>query len=129
MSATKDRSIAQRLTWMNMLVSSVALVLACVAFIGYDQLTFIMARVSNLSTQAQIISSNSITALTFDDPESAVKTLSALKADPITCPPGHFTPAANGKSFATYLRPGSGSIPALPSIPQGTARGPLDPEQ
>jgi signal transduction histidine kinase/DNA-binding response OmpR family regulator len=117
MFATRDRSISQRLTWMNMLVSSVALVLACAAFIGYDLITFRMARVSNLSTQAQIIGSNSVTALTFDDPESAAKTLSALSADPHILSAVIYT--AKGKPFATYSRPGSGVIPAPPSIPQG----------
>lgn len=121
MPATKDRSIAQRLTWMNMLVSSVALVLACAAFIGYDLVTFRMSGVDNLSMQAQIFGSNTVTALVFDDPESATKTLSALSADP------HILSAVlysdNGKPFATYSRPGSGLIPEPPPIPKGQLEG------
>ena len=118
---TKDRSIAQRLTWMNMLVCTVALLLACAAFIGYDLLTFRQARVGNLSTQAQIISSNCITALLFNDPESADKTLSALKADPQILSAVIYTD--EGKPFATYSRAGSNPIPAPPSIPQGRVEG------
>jgi signal transduction histidine kinase/DNA-binding response OmpR family regulator len=117
MSTTKDRSIAQRLTWMNMLVSSVALVLACAAFIGYDLATFRAARVSNLSTQAQIIGANSITALLFDDPDSAAKTLSALKADPQILSAVIYT--TDGKPFATYSRSGSGPLPEPPPILRG----------
>jgi len=117
MSTTKDRSIAERLTWMNMLVCGVALVLACAAFIGYDLATFRAARVRNLSTQAQIIGANSITALLFDDPESATKTLSALKADPQILSAAVYT--TEGKPFAAYSRPGSGPLPAPPSIPRG----------
>jgi methyl-accepting chemotaxis protein len=117
MAEAKDRTISQRLTWMNMLVCSVALVLACSAFIGYDLVTFRMTRVGNLSMQAQILGSNTITALVFDDPDSASKTLSALKADP------HILSAAvytnQGKPFATYARSGSGIIPAPPDIPTG----------
>jgi signal transduction histidine kinase/DNA-binding response OmpR family regulator len=121
MQATKDRSIAQRLTWMNMLVCSVALVLACAAFIGYDLLTFRMGRVSNLSMQAQILGSNAITALVFDDPESAAKTLSALKADPHVLSAVIYT--AKGKPFATYSRAGNGQIAVPPSIPKGQVEG------
>jgi signal transduction histidine kinase/DNA-binding response OmpR family regulator len=117
MSTTKDRSIAQRLTWMNMLVCGVALVLACSAFIGYDLMTFRTARVRNLSTQAQIIGANSVTALLFDDPDSATKTLSALKADPQILSAVIYT--TDGKPFATYSRSGSGYASLAPSIPTG----------
>jgi signal transduction histidine kinase/DNA-binding response OmpR family regulator len=117
MSKTKDRSIAQRLTWMNMLVCGVALLLACAAFIGYDLATFRTTRLNSLSMQAQIIAANSITALTFDDPDSATKTLSALKAEPQILSAVIYT--AQGKPFATYSRPESGPIPAPPSIGGG----------
>ncbi len=72
---------------MNMLVSGAALLLACAAFIGYDMVTFRATIVRNLSTQAQIIGSNSASALLFDDPQAAETTLSALEPPPIFCPP------------------------------------------
>jgi signal transduction histidine kinase/DNA-binding response OmpR family regulator len=102
---------------MNLLVCSVALLLACASFIGYDLVTFRTARVNNLSTQAQIIGTNSITALLFNDQEAAVRTLSALKADPQILSAVIYT--IDGKPFATYSRPGSGPIVDPPSIPQG----------
>ncbi len=46
----------------------------------YDMLTFRATMVRNLSTQAQIIGSNSVSALLFNDSQSAENTLSALKA-------------------------------------------------
>jgi signal transduction histidine kinase/DNA-binding response OmpR family regulator len=117
MTSTKDRSIAQRLTWMNMLVCGVALVLACAAFIGYDMVTFRIARVANLSMQARIFGANTISALVFDDPESASKTLSALSAD------RHILSAViytnDGKPFASYVRSGSGPVLAAPVISVG----------
>jgi signal transduction histidine kinase/DNA-binding response OmpR family regulator len=116
MGSTKDRSIAQRLTWMNMLVCGVALVLACSAFIGYDMVTFRIARVANLSMRAQIFGSNTISALVFNDPESAGKTLSALKADPHVISAVIYT--NDGKPFASYVRSGSGPIPEFPRIPK-----------
>jgi signal transduction histidine kinase/DNA-binding response OmpR family regulator len=117
MSRTKDRSIAQRLTWMNMLVCAVALLLACTSFIGYDLISFRTARVRYLSTQAQIIGANTAAALLFDDPESASKTLSALKADPQILSAVIY--GSDGKPFATYSRPGSGDIPSPPTISKG----------
>jgi signal transduction histidine kinase/DNA-binding response OmpR family regulator len=117
MPPTKDRSIAQRLTWLNMLVCIVALLLACAGFIGYDLLSFRTARVRNLSTQAQIIGSNSVTALVFDDPDSAAKTLSALKADPHILSASIYT--TDGRLFASYTRPGVSDAPTPPPIPAG----------
>ena len=66
-------SIVRKLTWMNMLVSGAALLLACTAFIAYDKLTFREAIIRNLSTEAQIIGSNSVSALLFNDPQSGRK--------------------------------------------------------
>jgi signal transduction histidine kinase/CheY-like chemotaxis protein len=121
MPRAKDRTISQRLTWMNMLVCGVALVLACSAFIGYDLFTFRMARVRSLSTQAQILASNTMSALVFDDPDSAAKSLAALKADP------HILSAviydARGQAFANYSRDASGAVPSLPQVPSGQAEG------
>src|ERR1700704_2956507 len=98
----QDNSIIRRLTWMNMLVSGAALLLACTAFIGYDKLTFRDAMVRNLSTEAQIIGSNSVSALLFNDPQSGENTLSALKAAHNVLSAGIYTP--DGRLFASYSR-------------------------
>ena len=100
----KDHTISRRLTLMNMLTSGAALVLACVAFIAYDMVTFRDAIVRNLSTQAQIIGANTASALLFNDPQSAENTLSALKASPNILSAGIYTP--DGRLFATYSRDG-----------------------
>jgi len=76
----RNYSISKKLTWMNMLVSGAALLLACSAFIAYDIITFRQGTVYNLSIQAQITGSNAVSALLFDDATSAEKTLSSLKA-------------------------------------------------
>ena len=60
---------------MNMLVSAVALVLACGGFCAYDLYSFRVALVRNVSIQAQIIGDNTVSALVFNDPQSAEKTL------------------------------------------------------
>src|SRR5258708_38329268 len=95
-----EHSISRRLTWMNMLVSGAALLLACAAFIAYDMLSFRASIVRNLSTQAQIIGSNSVSALGFNDQQSAENTLSALKAAHNIMSAGGYS--KDGKLFSWY---------------------------
>ncbi len=110
-------SISKKLTWMNMLVSGAALLLACTAFFAYDFYTFREGIVHNLSTEAQIIGSNSVSALVFNDSGAAGNTLAALKASP------HIVHAAiytqDGQPFAGYWRDRSGKALPLPTIPPG----------
>src|SRR5467141_4152196 len=113
----QGQSISRKLTWMNMLVSGAALLLACAAFIGYDTVTFRETIVRNLSTQAQIIGSNSASALRFNDPQSAENTLSALKAAPDILSSVIYTP--DGRPLASYSRDPNDRIPAPPSITSG----------
>jgi signal transduction histidine kinase/DNA-binding response OmpR family regulator len=102
---------------MNMLVSGTALLLACTAFITYDRVTFQANMFQKLSTQAQIIGSNTASALLFNDQQSAENTLSALRASPEILSASIYTP--NGQPFATYSRGPAGQVPALPAIPPG----------
>jgi len=87
---------------MNLLVSGVALLSACVAFFAYDQYTFRETLVKNLLAQAQIIGSNSVSALMFNDPQSAETTLSALRNQPDIIAAGILT--ADGRVFAHYSK-------------------------
>jgi signal transduction histidine kinase len=102
---------------MNMLVSGIALLMACAAFIAYDRASSRQVIVSNLSIQSQIIGSNSASALLFDDPRSAATTLSALRASPNIVSAGIYKP--DGRPFATYWRGRESQAPALPPIPKG----------
>ncbi len=102
---------------MNMLVSGTALLLACVAFIGYDWLTFRANTAKNLSVQAQVIAANSASAIIFNDPESARNTLAILRASPSIVSAGIY--ALDGKPLASYFRSGSTKVPKLPVVPPG----------
>jgi len=113
--AAQNTSVAKKLTWMNMLVSGAALLLACAAFIGYDMVTFRATIVRNLSTQAQIIGSNSASALLFNDPKAAEDTLSALRAAPDILSAVIYMP--DGKPLASYSRDRDTRIPEPPSLP------------
>jgi hypothetical protein len=71
----RDASIQRKLTVIIMLTSSVALLLACGAFVTYDLITFRGELVRELSTLAEIIGTNSTAALAFNDKHSAEETL------------------------------------------------------
>src|SRR5262249_10229192 len=60
---------------------------------------------------------NTVTALAFDDPDAAAKTLSALSADSHILSAALYT--ATGRQFAAYSRAGSGGIANPPAIPAG----------
>jgi signal transduction histidine kinase/CheY-like chemotaxis protein len=117
----RDSSITKRLTRMNILVSGAALLICCAAFVAYDLVSFREAMVHNLSIEAQIAGSNSVSALLFDDRQTAESTLSALKAAPNIVSAGIYTP--EGRSFATYWRDGASESLALPPIPAGQIEG------
>jgi signal transduction histidine kinase len=105
----RQSAISKKLTWMNALVSVAALLSACIAFFAYDQYTFREDLIRNLSAQAEIIGSNSVSAITFNDTQAAVNTLSALRSVPGIISAGIVTP--DGRLFARYAR-----NPAVPPL-------------
>ena len=114
-----QNSITRKLTRMNMLVSGAALLIACAVFVAYDLITFRLTMVHNLSIQAQIAGSNSVSALLFDDPRAAESTLTALRAAPNVVSAGIYT--SDGRPFAMYQRSGTSKPLALPPVPAGQA--------
>ena len=110
-------SISKKLTWMNMLVSGAALLLACGGFCAYDLYSSRSALVSNVSIQAQIIGDNTVSALLFSDPHSAENTLSALNANRHLMYAQIYT--HEGQPFAGYWRDRAGETRPLPLIPPG----------
>src|SRR5580693_6490384 len=117
MLKVRNYSIRQKLTWMNMLVSGAALLLACTACAAYELTDFRQTLVQGLSIQAQIVGANSASALLFNDPESARNTLSALKAAPNIVSASIYTPS--GIAFATYSGEGGAGASPLLEMPAG----------
>jgi PAS domain S-box-containing protein len=117
MGRNQPYSISKKLTLMNVLVSAVALLLASGGFCAYDLYSFRAALVRNVSVQAQIIGDNTISALLFNDPQSAEKTLSALRANPNLVHAQIYT--REGEPFAGYWRDRAGEIMVPPTIPEG----------
>ncbi len=112
----RNLPISRKLTWMNMLVSASALLLASTAFLAYDQTNVRTDLLRSLSTQAQVIGSNSISPLVFNDPEAARNTLSSLRNSPNILAAAIFGP--DGHAFAEYAQSGTATKIPLPAIPQ-----------
>ena len=113
----RHSSIKRKLTWINMLVSSAALIVAAAAFAAYELTAFRVTMLRSLSIQAQIVGANSASALLFGDTDSARKTLSALNAAPHIVSAGIYTSA--GEPFAIYWRDREGVAPPLPAVASG----------
>ncbi len=107
--------IARRLRRVILVGAGTALLLAGVGLVAYDFFSFrgIIAR--NLGIQAEIIGTNSISALVFDDPDAASATLAALAASPNVVSAAIFT--AEGRLFAVYPAAARATVPASPPTP------------
>jgi PAS domain S-box-containing protein len=82
MSFIERASIKRKQIWIVMLITSVALLLACAAFGAYEVLNFRKTMLRNLTTLAEIVGNNSAVALDFDDPRAAEETLASLRVEP-----------------------------------------------
>ena len=110
-------SISSKLIRMNLLVSGTALLLACIAFFSYDLISFRHSLIRNLSAEARIVGSNSVSALLFNDKDAAVSTLTALGGSQDILGAAILTD--NGKIFASY-RGNEAVIMRFPPLPSGT---------
>ncbi len=117
MTRVRDFSITQKLTWMNMLVSGTALLLATGAFLGYARVVYRQTMVRYLTMRARVVGANCVSAVLFDDPKGAGDTLSALRADEHIVGAWVYTP--QGEPFAGFWRDGGGSAPRMPAIAKG----------
>ncbi len=109
----RDLSMQRKLTLIMMLTSSLALLLACAAFITYELLQVRGAAASELSTLGEVLAANSTAALTFDDPRAAAEILGGLRANEHMIAAALYT--REGRLFASYQRTGAGaSLPRAP---------------
>jgi diguanylate cyclase (GGDEF)-like protein len=81
MFSFRDTPIRRKLIAISILSSGVALLLACLGFVAYELRAYRQATVNQLTSVAGVIAANSSAALSFEDPESAEHTLSALRAE------------------------------------------------
>jgi uncharacterized membrane protein affecting hemolysin expression len=102
MKSLRELSLAHKLLLIMMATSSVALLVACSFFLGYDLIGFRRNLANHLRSVAEITGANSTAALTYNDPRSATLVLDALQSEP------HVLGAAiygkDGEIFASYRR-------------------------
>src|SRR6266478_1112788 len=103
MSLLQNTSLRRKQTLIIMLTSTIVLLLACAAFSIYEVINFRKSMVQHLETLAEIVGDNTSAALDFNDSNTAVETLSALKAEQGII--GACIYKKNGEGFASYDRP------------------------
>ncbi len=110
-------SISTKLLGMNVLVAAIALTLACTSFLVFDAYSVRENLTSSVQTEAEMLGSNSASALLFNDSESATSTLSALGSAHSVLRAQIRT--ATGTLFATYSRGQQITPLQIPRIPSG----------
>src|SRR5207237_181541 len=95
-------SIKLKLMLIIMITSTIALLLACAAFLTYDLIAFRASMVERLSILAESIGINSSAALSFNVPGSARDILGSLRAEPHVM--SAYILRADGTVFASYQR-------------------------
>jgi signal transduction histidine kinase len=121
MKPWSNQSIAGKLTRMNLVVCGTALLLAYVSFLMYDLYSLRQALKSDLDTEAQIIGSNCVAPLLFDDPQAAQSTLAALRGSPHVLAAVVYT--AGQQPFASFSRHDSGGMTLSPRLAHGEVSG------
>jgi signal transduction histidine kinase len=98
----RDVSLKRKLMVIIMLTSSVALLLACAAFVVYEREEFRQEMVDDLTVKAELFAEQSTAALSFKDPKAATEILRKLVAQK------HIMSAciygSDGRVFAKYQR-------------------------
>jgi signal transduction histidine kinase/ActR/RegA family two-component response regulator len=112
MGRLADLPIGSKLTLLAAAASAMALLVASAAFIAYDRLSFDETIVRRISGEAEILATNSATAIVFRDPEAAASTLAALGGERDVQSAALY--AADGTLFATYPAGGAAAPPAPP---------------
>lgn len=118
MNILTNLSLKHKLTIVIMITSTVALLLAGAAFLGYELLTFRNAIVQNAAILADILGANSHAALVFKDRQSAEATLAALSVEPHVVSAALFEKNVSAP-FATYFRDETQTPLAYPALENG----------
>lgn len=96
-----------------LLASGIVLVLACAAFVVYDQVTFRRAMRADLATLARVIADNNWALIALDRPDDAAKALAALEARSQIAVASFYDEA--GEAFGRpYIRAGSETFRSPP---------------
>src|ERR1700741_369574 len=117
MILARDHSIRRKITELVLVTCTAAVLVACVVFAVYDNLSSRAALARDLGTVAQITGSNSTAALSFDDTQSAAEILSSLRSKPHIVDACIYKP--DGTVFAKYSRNTPADFILPPVSPEG----------
>ena len=106
------RSIRRKFMLVVMATTLVALLLASIALVTYDLLTYKRTWVADLSTQADILGLASAPALSFQDPKTAQENLGLLSVRPNVTAAAIYS--SDGRLFASYRRDSTDTTPLPP---------------
>ncbi len=98
----RDIPIKQKVTFITLLTSCVAIMISSAVFIVGDLLNSRRELAKEVSTTAQIVGRNSAAAILFDDERAAADILAALASKPNIISGSIVT--ADARVFATYIR-------------------------
>lgn len=99
-----DFPIRTKLLLLILLSSGVALALSMIMIVIYDSIEYTDMKIRELQTQAAVFGKINTAALSFNDPQSAGESLSALKFRPLIVAAALYKP--DGKILASYSRNG-----------------------
>jgi PAS domain S-box-containing protein len=108
-SFLRNLSIRRKQMLIIMLTSTVALLLACAAFVSNDALKFRQELVERVGSIGDVIAEHSTASLDFSDPKTAEQTLAALRTEPDIVFGCIYD--REGRVFAEYHRAGDKTIP------------------
>jgi PAS domain S-box-containing protein len=100
-----------------MLTSTIALLLACAAFVSYDVGSFRKELTARISGIAEVMAYNCAAAVDFNDAQTAEQTLAALRAQPEVIAACVYD--RQGRTFAVYQRTASAAFHPPEARPAG----------
>jgi signal transduction histidine kinase len=104
MLSFRDISIKNKLNIVIILTSAIILLIASIAFVINDSITYRRQMITDLFTLADLVGINSTAGLLFNDSRTTEKNIAALKANPHIILSNIFS--KKGDIFASYFREG-----------------------
>ena len=107
------RSIRDKVMYVVLATTFVALVVAAVALVVYETVTYRDATIADLTTQADLLAITSAPALSFNDPAAASENLSMMRVRPGVLAAAVYD--RDGELFAIYRKPDAyADVPGRP---------------
>ena len=100
MSFLTNISIAQKLRRIILLISGIVLIIASLAYVTIELVSYRKFMADHLSVLADVIGTNASASLIFDDPQTAVKVLNSLRSESAIAGATIFK--TTGEEFASY---------------------------